>query len=100
MPRLRSTIGALAATILLSLSFGTTAHAATRTLVINFAQEYSDPSEGCYEDVDGNDISMLDNRTDQRAYVFSDSGCRGYQTTIVHPGEGKTGSLGASVYIR
>jgi hypothetical protein len=100
MSRLVCTIGAVVTATLLSLPFGGTAHAATGTLVINFVQEYPDPSEGCYEDIDGNDILELDNRTDRPAYVFSEPDCRGYQTTIVYPGEVKSGGLGASVYIR
>ncbi|AQZ62326.1 unnamed protein product [[Actinomadura] parvosata subsp. kistnae] len=100
MSRLVHTLGVVAAATLLSFPFAATAQAATGTLIINFVQVHEDPSEGCLQQEDGYDLIQVTNNTDQRAYVFSDYDCRGYQTTIVHPGETKSGSLGLSLYIR
>ncbi|MFD4409196.1 hypothetical protein ACFVXW_09715 [Streptomyces sp. NPDC058251] len=94
MRRISTVLGTLAAASLLALTVPVSAHAAEGVLLINNVA-HEDPS-GCY-DSDHLPMSVANN-TDGVATVFSEAGCTGQVTAIVHPGE-SAAAAGNSVHI-
>ncbi|MDQ0808487.1 hypothetical protein QFZ63_000201 [Streptomyces sp. B3I7] len=95
MRRISTVLATLAAASLLALTVPVSAHAAQGTLLVNDVA-HEDPS-GCY-DSDLLPMSVT-NHTDAVAIVYSEAGCTGEATELVHPGESTVSEVGRSVHI-
>ncbi|MER7762047.1 hypothetical protein [Streptomyces sp. NPDC097619] len=94
MPRITKTLGTLAAAATLAIGFSGSAHAAGGTLHIN-GWTFHEP-QGCYT-VSG--PAMIENRSDNPAFVFSNPYCFGPNVAVVLPGQSGFVPLQRSVYV-
>jgi len=94
--RLVSTLGALAAGLLLAVAAPGSAHAETGEIVIN-GTDYASSSPGCVS-FDFETELDIDNNSDQTVVVYRDPDCNDGVVGTVHPGFREV-FHGASVYI-
>ncbi|WP_432094386.1 hypothetical protein [Streptomyces sp. bgisy100] len=95
MRRIATTLGTLAAAVLLTFAVPQSAVAAWGVLTVNHISHWN--PGGCYR-VSGFPATV-ENGTDALAYVYTGTDCSGELDSVVYPGDRGLSELGNSVYV-